>query len=382
MASVASRRLTISWRCSGSRAATRQIRSSRAAHRVDLQHLGRRLERLDRLRQPALGQRQHHERLDRMAELGRIDLGAESGHDPAPLELGQARLHGPPRDPQPARDLEQAEARVVAQLGDQPGVKVVDRTGQYDHNLAALADRSGQIDCRSYAPLHAEPLGCCTADMFEEGQLYSPVSAGKDGQVTVHLADDHPGAGDPDYQCSPERHSCPGACLEARAAGAPGPLQRGRAGGLAHRRARARAQARPPGDRRVPRRQGRSRPAHRRRAEPRPGQRAAAPADRLPLRARRRPGPAARVLRLALTPALPLDPVRASPRQPALHARAGHHPRGRRPRAPARDPDVLRAAPADRRGDPPADATRRTCASSRASSGSRSSSASSSSTAS
>ena len=36
--------------------------------------------------------------------------------------------------------------------------------------------------------------------MFEEGQLYSPVSAGKDGQVTVHLADDHPGAGDPDYQ--------------------------------------------------------------------------------------------------------------------------------------------------------------------------------------
>jgi phenylalanine-4-hydroxylase len=35
--------------------------------------------------------------------------------------------------------------------------------------------------------------------MFEEGQLYSPVSA-KDGRVTVHLAEDHPGAGDPDYQ--------------------------------------------------------------------------------------------------------------------------------------------------------------------------------------
>ena len=152
---------------------------------------------------------------------------------------------------------------------------------------------------------------------------------------------------------SPQRHRRPGACLEARAAGAPGPLQRGRAGGLAHRRARARAQARPPGDRRVPRRQGRARPADRRRAEPRPGQRAAAPADRLPLRARRRPGAAARVLRLALAPALPLDPVRAPPRQPALHARAGHHPRGRRPRAPARDPDVLRAAPADRRGDQP-----------------------------
>jgi phenylalanine-4-hydroxylase len=36
--------------------------------------------------------------------------------------------------------------------------------------------------------------------MFEEGQLYSPVSAGKDGEVTVHLAEDHPGAGDPAYQ--------------------------------------------------------------------------------------------------------------------------------------------------------------------------------------
>ena len=36
--------------------------------------------------------------------------------------------------------------------------------------------------------------------MFEEGQLYSPVTAGEDGKVTVHLADDHPGAADPDYQ--------------------------------------------------------------------------------------------------------------------------------------------------------------------------------------
>jgi phenylalanine-4-hydroxylase len=36
--------------------------------------------------------------------------------------------------------------------------------------------------------------------MFEEGQLYSPVSTGEGGQVTVHLADDHPGAGDPEYR--------------------------------------------------------------------------------------------------------------------------------------------------------------------------------------
>jgi phenylalanine-4-hydroxylase len=36
--------------------------------------------------------------------------------------------------------------------------------------------------------------------MFEEGQLYSPVTAGGDGEVTVHLSDDHPGAGDPAYR--------------------------------------------------------------------------------------------------------------------------------------------------------------------------------------
>ena len=36
--------------------------------------------------------------------------------------------------------------------------------------------------------------------MFEEAQLYSPVSAGEGGAVTVHLADDHPGAGDPVYR--------------------------------------------------------------------------------------------------------------------------------------------------------------------------------------
>jgi phenylalanine-4-hydroxylase len=36
--------------------------------------------------------------------------------------------------------------------------------------------------------------------MFEEGQLYSPVTHDESGEVTVHLSDDHPGAGDPDYR--------------------------------------------------------------------------------------------------------------------------------------------------------------------------------------
>ena len=35
--------------------------------------------------------------------------------------------------------------------------------------------------------------------MFEEAQLYSPVTA-DDGEVTVHLSHDHPGAGDPEYR--------------------------------------------------------------------------------------------------------------------------------------------------------------------------------------
>ena len=36
--------------------------------------------------------------------------------------------------------------------------------------------------------------------MFEEAQLYSPVTENEDGSVTVELAGDHPGACDPDYR--------------------------------------------------------------------------------------------------------------------------------------------------------------------------------------
>jgi phenylalanine-4-hydroxylase len=36
--------------------------------------------------------------------------------------------------------------------------------------------------------------------MFKEAQLYAPVTTTDDGAVTVHLADDHPGFGDPDYR--------------------------------------------------------------------------------------------------------------------------------------------------------------------------------------
>lgn len=36
--------------------------------------------------------------------------------------------------------------------------------------------------------------------MFSEGQLYSPVTTGGDGDVTVHLSDEHPGVHDPEYR--------------------------------------------------------------------------------------------------------------------------------------------------------------------------------------
>ena len=36
--------------------------------------------------------------------------------------------------------------------------------------------------------------------MFEEAQLYSPVTKSDEGEVTVHLSDDHPGKTDPEYQ--------------------------------------------------------------------------------------------------------------------------------------------------------------------------------------
>ncbi|MEV0252089.1 phenylalanine 4-monooxygenase [Nocardia sp. NPDC050712] len=36
--------------------------------------------------------------------------------------------------------------------------------------------------------------------MFTEAQLYSPVTRSGDGDVTVHLSDEHPGVGDPDYR--------------------------------------------------------------------------------------------------------------------------------------------------------------------------------------
>jgi phenylalanine-4-hydroxylase len=58
--------------------------------------------------------------------------------------------------------------------------------------------------------------------MFEEAQLYSPVTA-DDGEVTVHLAHDHPGANDPEYR---ERRNEIAALALAWEPGAPAPAVR------------------------------------------------------------------------------------------------------------------------------------------------------------
>jgi phenylalanine-4-hydroxylase len=57
--------------------------------------------------------------------------------------------------------------------------------------------------------------------MFEEGQLYSPVTQHASGEVTVHLADDHPGANDPAYR---ERRNEIAAAALAWKRGTPSPV--------------------------------------------------------------------------------------------------------------------------------------------------------------
>ena len=74
--------------------------------------------------------------------------------------------------------------------------------------------------------------------MFEEAQLYAPVTRSGDGDVTVHLGDDHPGAVDPEYRA---RRNALAALAMAWQPGTPpadARLHRGRARGLARSSAR------------------------------------------------------------------------------------------------------------------------------------------------
>src|SRR5438128_950557 len=69
-------------------------------------------------------------------------------------------------------------------------------TREYGLGLVEVA-RSAQLRCTELA---TAARGGGVSGMFEEGQLYSPVTADDDGAVTVHLAHDHPGANDPAYR--------------------------------------------------------------------------------------------------------------------------------------------------------------------------------------
>src|SRR3954467_10319883 len=60
--------------------------------------------------------------------------------------------------------------------------------------------------------------------MFEEAQLYSPVTQGDDGTVEVHLGEDHPGFNDPVYR---ERRNEIAAAAMAWTPGEPAPAGRG-----------------------------------------------------------------------------------------------------------------------------------------------------------
>ncbi|WP_227984160.1 phenylalanine 4-monooxygenase [Nocardia spumae] len=51
--------------------------------------------------------------------------------------------------------------------------------------------------------------------MFSEGQLYSPVTTGSDGDVTVHLSDEHPGVHDAQYRA--RRNAIAALALDYRA---------------------------------------------------------------------------------------------------------------------------------------------------------------------
>ena len=218
----------------------------------------------------------------------------------------------------------------------------------------------------------AEWFSCC---MFEEGQLYAPVTTGEDGQVTVHLGDDHPGVGDPHYR---ERRNHIASLALAWEPGEPLPrvdyteeehdvwrtvcrelaAKHERLACAEYRESAARLAL--PADH-IPQLDevtASLRAAHRLRVPP-----------------RRRRGALRGLLRLAGRRRLPLDPVRAPSRHAAVHARAGPDPRGDRPRQHAGQRAVRRAEPPGRAAPHAGSRPRRGATSSRACSGSRWSSA-------
>src|SRR3954463_3413410 len=189
--------------------------------------------------------------------------------------------------------------------------------------------------------------------MFEEAQLYSPVTHDADGKAVVHLGEEHPGFNDPAYR---ERRNAIATAATAWWPGEPLPhieyseLENGIWRTVSselpekHRKyacrefLEAKAALGLPEDR-VPQLDEVTA-----RLKPLTGFEYHPAAGLVPLReVYGSPPPAPRVLRPPPPPRLPPDEVRAPPLRAALHARARHHPRGHRPREHAREPAVRRA---------------------------------------
>src|SRR4051794_9859583 len=181
---------------------------ARARDAVGLEHLGHVLQVADGVVEATLHDLQEDEREHRIAELGGVEVGPEAGHDAAGLELLEARGDRPARDAEAPRELEHPDPRLLAQGRDDAGVEGVDRAG----HVAQISSGEGRHIVHSAGGsvrhLQARPRGAEVprevvgegSEMFEEAQLYSPVTQGEDGTAVVHLGEEHPGFNDPAYR--------------------------------------------------------------------------------------------------------------------------------------------------------------------------------------
>ena len=153
---------------------------------------------------------------DRVAELGRVEVGPEARDDAARLELLEPRRDRPARDAEPARRAPARRSRGSSRsVGDDPGIELVDRAG----HVVAVSSGSVVTDCALCArrTRHSLPVRAPSAagrsdrpstkeePMFEEGQLYSPVTHDEDGKARRPPRRGPPGLQRPRLPRAPQR---------------------------------------------------------------------------------------------------------------------------------------------------------------------------------
>ena len=190
--------------------------------------------------------------------------------------------------------------------------------------------------------------------MFEEGQLYSPVTEDEHGAVTVHLAPSHPGVDDPAYLARRAQIAASALGLEDPPTPAPEIAYTAaehevwrtvcRELTVKHRALRLR----------LPARLGRRRAADRPRPATHRGLRAGCGPDRLHLRPRRRAS-SRWSSSTARSPSASSTPPSTCATRPSRCTRPSPISSTRSSATASRSPPALRrVAPADRRGRPPA----------------------------